>query len=99
MSRDEVIAAIYEAIRCANELRAPGQHLECAEGTALFGPGALDSLGLVSLILDVEQAVADQEGVRVVLADEHALSQRRSPFRDVAALADHVVGRLAGARP
>ena len=62
MRRDEVIAVIYEAIRRANELRAPGEHLECAEGTTLYGPGALDSLGLVSLILDVEQAVAEQQG-------------------------------------
>ena len=99
MGRDEIIAVIYEAIRRANELRAPGEHLECAEGTTLFGPGALDSLGLVSLILDVEQGIAEHQGLRLVLADEHALSRRRSPFRDVATLADYVVTRLDGARP
>jgi acyl carrier protein len=67
----------------------------CAEATVLYGrEGGLDSLGLVSLILDVEEAVNAQTGRGLVLADEKALAQRRSPFRTVESLADYVMARL-----
>jgi hypothetical protein len=93
--RDEVLQAIYEAIRRTNEARPTSDPLECAEGTIFYGPGgALDSLGLVSLVLDVEEAVNARWGTAIVLADERAVAQRRNPFRDVAALTDHVMSRL-----
>ena len=61
-----------------------------APDTPLFGEaGLLDSVGLVSLIVAVEQALEDELGMQVGLADERALSQRSSPYRTVASLADY----------
>lgn len=58
--------------------------------TALFGDdGVLDSVGLVSLVVGVEQAIEEQFGVVLSLADEKALSQRHSPYRTVGSLADY----------
>jgi acyl carrier protein len=95
MDREAVLREIYDAIRRVNELREPGDRLACAEDTVLYGPGgALDSLGLVSLLLDVEEAVNARSGQSLVLADEHAMAQRRNPFRDVGSLADYVTARL-----
>jgi hypothetical protein len=96
MNRDEIVREIYTAIDRANELRDPENQLVCAEGTALYGSGGnLDSLGLVSLILDVEVAVNERAGTDLVLADEHAMSQRRNPFCSVQSLADYISSRLA----
>jgi acyl carrier protein len=95
MSRDTVLQYIYDALRRANDLRGPEDHLVCEETTVLYGrEGGLDSLGLVSLVLDVEEAVNAQTGRGLVLADERALAQRRSPFRSVESLADYVMARL-----
>jgi acyl carrier protein len=56
--------------------------------TPLFGRnGLLDSLGLVSLVVAVEQVIEDRYGVALSLADEKALSQTHSPYRTVASLA------------
>lgn len=97
LAREAVLQAIYAAIRRANALRPPDQQLACDEMTALYGPeGGLDSLGLVSLILDVEEAVNAQAGTSLVLADERAMSQRHNPFRHVRSLADFVLARLGG---
>jgi acyl carrier protein len=94
-AREDVIAAIYEAIRRTNETRPPEAALTCSEETVFFGKGgALDSLGLVSLIMDVEELVNDRWGTSLVLADERAVAERRNPFRDVKSLADHVISRL-----
>lgn len=65
---------------------------ELTEDTVLVGNDAvLDSLGVVQLIVEVEQRVEETHGVSVTLANDKAMSQRNSPFRTVGVLADHVV--------
>jgi len=95
VDRNIVVREIYQAIGRINELRDPGDRIGYSEETVLYGSGgALDSLGLVSLILDVEQAVNERVGTSLVLADAQAMAQRHNPFRDVRSLADHVMSRL-----
>jgi D-alanine--poly(phosphoribitol) ligase subunit 2 len=95
MDRNAVVRELYHAIGRINELRDPKDRIACTEETILFGSGGvLDSLGLVSLILDVELAVNEQSGTTLVLADAHAMAQRHNPFRDVRSLADYVMSRL-----
>lgn len=67
-------------------------------GTELFGAeGLLDSIGLVSLVIACEQAIEDELGIQVGLADERALSQRVSPYRTVGTLAEYAAVLAAGA--
>ncbi|MCP5340310.1 MAG: acyl carrier protein [Sinobacteraceae bacterium] len=74
-----------------DELRAP-----TAE-TVLYGDdNGIDSLSLVRLVAALERAAEQQFGRRVVLADERAMSMRRSPFRTVATLAELLQERLGG---
>lgn len=53
-------------------------------------------MGLVGLILEIEQMLEEDLGLSIVLADERALAERRSPFRDVSALADYILELLDG---
>jgi acyl carrier protein len=63
---------------------------DLSESSALFGKGALlDSVGLVSLVASLEQAIEDEKGVSVSLADERAMSQRHSPFLTIGSLAEY----------
>ena len=60
------------------------------EDTVLFGrDGLLDSIALVSFILDLEDGIRAQYGVSITLADDRAMSQNRSPFRRVSSLTDY----------
>jgi acyl carrier protein len=64
-----------------------------SEDTPLIGRAAvLDSMGLVNLIVEVEQRLEEEFDMAVVLADERAMSQRNSPFRSVQSLADYIYG-------
>lgn len=95
MTREDVIREIYNALERVNEMRDAHNRIICTEDTALYGQnGCLDSLGLVSLIMDVEMAVQEQAGTRLVLSDAQAMSERRSPFRDVLSFADYVTSQL-----
>lgn len=61
------------------------------KGTSLYGEkGALDSLSLVTFITDLEERVSDQFDVDIILADEKAMSQRTSPFRNVESLTNYI---------
>ena len=69
--------------------------LDAGPDSALYGgDGPLDSMALVNLIADVEDAVSDQFGRSITLADERAMSARHSPFRDVASLTNAIQERL-----
>lgn len=65
------------------------------ENPKIFGAGAaLDSLGLVNFLADLEYRIAEEFGREIVLASEQAMSRSRSPFRDVAALTEYIVELL-----
>ena len=83
--------AIFNAIDEVNQIAEPEQILKKAQETVLFGEGSqLDSLGLVSLIVATEQQVQEAFGKSIVLADERAMSQKRSPFRTVSSLSEYI---------
>jgi len=59
--------------------------------TKIFGEeGALDSLALVSLISDLEEEIHDKFDKDVTLADEKAMSQRKSPFGTVESMTEYI---------
>ena len=90
-----VIEIIYRALRSLNEELDQDKRVKLAPDTKLFGPDAtLDSLSLVSVIVDVETAVADDFGKSVSLTDDKAMTQEISPFSDVSTLARYVVAQL-----
>ena len=65
--------------------------LDQSADTVLFGKnGKLDSLGLINLIVAVEQNIEDEFDISLTLADERAMSQRHSPFRTVGSLVDYI---------
>jgi acyl carrier protein len=66
--------------------------------TALFGAGGvLDSIGLVSVVVELEQKVSDLAGRDVSLMNDRALSRGRSPFRTVRTLAEYAAAEMARA--
>lgn len=61
------------------------------EQTRLFGGnGQLDSLALVSLIVNIEETIETELGVSLILADEKAMSRRTSPFSRISNLIDYI---------
>ena len=66
--------------------------LGLSKKTILFGKdGKLDSLGLVNLLVIMEQNIEDEFDVSIIIADERAMSQKHSPFRTIGTLADYIV--------
>ena len=86
-----IIDLIFDTIDKFNNEYPDEIQLEKSSHTALLGQGSkLDSLGLINLIVAVEQNVEDKFDITITLADERAMSQGISPFRTVGSLADYI---------
>jgi acyl carrier protein len=95
LNRERITSIVLSALEMANLGRAGQTLLEVSPTAPLFGaPSPLDSLGLVALLIDIEEAF-QQEGHSILLSDERAMSQSRSPFRDVPSLVGYIE-RLVG---
>jgi D-alanine--poly(phosphoribitol) ligase subunit 2 len=89
---NQVNQILFDAIEEINEQLPPHQKIKADQSTPLFGPeGVLDSLTLVKLIVSAEQKVQETLNVAITLADERAISQKNSPFKSVASLANYLV--------
>jgi len=93
--RKEIENLVLETVRrLAEDFEFDGLKEPHAE-TALYGAnGPLDSMGLVNLVSDLEDAVAEKYKTPISLADEKAMSAQRSPYRSVTSLTDAVVERM-----
>lgn len=91
-NKEQVLEVIYASIDDLNEQASSENKLMKSPETVLFGRnGKLDSLGLVNLIVDIEQRVDIEMGIEITLADERAMSQESSPFKTIGSLADYIL--------
>ena len=91
MTREQIVSLIVSTVTDFLGSARAAEVGKIGETTRLFGKeGILDSIGLVNLLLDLEQQAGEQHGLTIALADDRAMSQTRSPFRSVASLADYI---------
>jgi acyl carrier protein len=90
MTKEEALGIVLRALETLNEeLEEP---IAVSPTTKLFGADAvIDSLALVSVIVDVEADASNALGFPVSLTDDRAISQEISPFTDPDTLADYIV--------
>lgn len=95
VTRGDVVEVILGALQDVLAGR-DGDLPALEENTRLIGRAAvLDSMGLVTLIVEAEQRLEADYDIVVVLADDRAMSQTRSPFLSVGSLADYVMQLVA----
>jgi acyl carrier protein len=88
---ERVTKLVYDTIDEVNPTLAPDRQVEKAPSTVLFGEGAMiDSLGLVSIVVGVEQRVIEELDANITIVNEKAMSLRNSPFRTIGVFADYV---------
>jgi len=91
MDRDLIVGQILDALGELNQQLPSGGRIELSPHAALLAPeGKLDSLGLVNLILLIEERMASRLGTVISLTDDPTLTQSQVVFRDVGSLASHI---------
>lgn len=95
--KERIINIIESAVKDYSEQTQNQQIAKPDIDTALFGTkAAIDSIGLVTIIVATEQKMEDEFGQSITLADERAMSQKNSPFLTIGSLADYIIKLLNG---
>jgi acyl carrier protein len=81
---------VIQALELSNQSRSDDTQIPLLDTTILFGQnGHLDSMALVALLMDIEDAFQEQ-GIDISLSDEKAMSTTRSPFKDIPSITQYV---------
>lgn len=89
MDKAAALEIVLSALRNLNEELE--NKIDVTPDTRLFGEDAvIDSLALVSVIVDVETEASAALGRPISLTDDRAISQEVSPFTSPVALADYI---------
>jgi hypothetical protein len=93
--KDEVESIIFQALKTLNQERGPAEQIDIGPDTALFGPDALlNSLELVSVMVDIETMSADEFGQSISLTDDEAMERDPVPFVNVSTLTAYILELL-----
>ena len=93
--KEKIFEIISAAIEELNEELEYEELENVTIDTPIFGgETGIDSLSLVSLVVEVEGNVNDEFDANVTLADEKAMSSRNSPYRNVGSFVDFIVAKL-----
>ena len=92
INEEKVLEIILRALQSLNDELPAKEKFKAGPTTSLFGSNAtLDSLALVSVIVDVEGDVSTALGRSISLTDDRAMSQEVSPFDNVQTLLNYIM--------
>ena len=91
MEINKIEETIFKAIDELNDQLSEENQLTKSSETVLYGKnGHLDSLGLVNLLVIIEQNIEDKFNQSITIADERAVSQNHSPFKTIDTLVIYI---------
>ena len=92
---NKVIKTILETINEYNDGLSKNDQISSNLDSSIYGGSSnLDSMGLVSFIVGLEQSIEDKFDQSISLADEKAMSQKSSPYKNINSLADYILKLL-----
>ena len=93
MDHDEALKVVYDAIDVVNRQLPASKRLHKSPDTIIVGAGgSLDSLGIVTLVVLVEEKVGEALGTTIQLLDEQMLVED-SPFQSIGTLTRYIATR------
>ena len=91
VNKEKIHELILKALTDLIETFPENERFVPSSETVLFGQGsAIDSLTLVSFIVDLEALLSAEYGEEISLTDDRAMTREKSPFSNVGSLADYI---------
>lgn len=88
---EKIKGIIKDAIEELNEQLEANRKIEYDEELRLIGSkAALDSISFVTLVAIIEDLIGEQFDKNIIIVNDKAFSQERSPFHSVATLSDYI---------
>ncbi len=94
LAKEKILIIITHCIVSLNDSLTDEEQIPISQDSVLFGEGSsMDSMGLLNLLMDLEDQLADQ-GFETTILDDHALSQKHSPFKSITSLVDYIYRKI-----
>ena len=91
LSTDQIERVILDALGTINDEMEDDEKIDFDANSKLFGVGCpIDSLSLVSLIVDVEGTINSMIANPIALMDDRAVMRKKSPFESVENLKEYI---------
>lgn len=91
MEKQQVTDIVIENVKNLVETLPADQQFAADENTILFGKGSnIDSLSLVSIIVDLESVFSLDYNFELSLTDDRAMTRKQSPFDSVKTMSDYI---------
>ena len=93
--RDSIVDLLHRAIDSINAQLPTAKKMAKSPDFPLIGPhSSVESLTLMSFIVDAEERIHDELGIELVLSDHIGLPLEENPFRTLDSLASDIAMRL-----
>jgi acyl carrier protein len=93
--QERVQQAVYRAVDELNKQLPKGISVNKSPDAVLYGKtGKLESIDVVTLIMEVEDQIKAEFGASITIADDRAMSRENSPFLTVGTLTDYIAELL-----
>lgn len=90
-NREKIIDLIIKTLADVIDTFPENERFTPSKETVLFGQGsAIDSLTLVSFIVDLEAVLSQEYSQDISLTDDRAMTREKSPFSTVSNLAEYI---------
>jgi acyl carrier protein len=90
-SKTSIVETIINVLSDLVDTLPDDQKFEPNLNTILFGTGStIDSLTLVSFIVDLESLLSEKYSQSISLTDDRAMTREKSPFNSVNDLAEYI---------
>lgn len=91
MTKEDITDSVLNRLKELNETLPEKQKFTVNAATTIFGDGSsIDSLSLVSLIVDLEMLFSEEHGFEISLTDDRAMTRKISPYQNVTSLVDYI---------
>lgn len=92
MTDKQIEKLIIEVLIELNEGLPDEEKITITTQTELFGPNAqIDSLSLVSLIVNIESKISNELNYEISITDDRAMIRAESPFLNVQTLKNYIL--------
>jgi acyl carrier protein len=91
VNQEEISALIIKTLTDLIDTFPESERFTPTSETVLFGQGSvIDSLTLVSFIVDLEAMLSEKYNQEISLTDDRAMTREKSPFSSVSSLAEYI---------
>ena len=91
MERQEIFGIVKNQVELLRDTFPQDEQFVIDDNMILFGADStIDSLSLVSLIVDIETLFFDEYNLEISLTDDNAMMRKISPFSTISTLTDYI---------